>query len=113
MKKEYNAEFTNDLLVLANFKLAAENNAMLKVLIENVIEIRTQLTNVENWVEKDDIESEKLKILYAPILDELRLNVRELINDAILSQEQISMKESYEWAFLQDPDSGDVSSILT
>jgi DNA polymerase III gamma/tau subunit len=111
MEKRYDAEFTNDLLALATFKLAANNNAMLQVVLENIIEIRKELLVISTLVDPADKNSAILKEAMKPTLDEITISTRQLFEEMKQEQESISMREAYEWAFLRDPDSGDISNI--
>lgn len=98
----YSAYFSKERLLLATFKLASENNAMLKVLIENVIEMRNSLSLIEANTEDDNTEEYERRI--AQIKADTAIEVRQQLLEAVKSQESKSMRESFEWSWMNDPD---------
>lgn len=90
---DYQAEFNKDQILLAILKLSANNNAMLQILVENMLEIRKSLLNIET-----SVIDNRMDVVIQPMLDELTENVREQINELKAGVETKSIREAYEWA---------------
>lgn len=105
-KKEYKAEFTKDQLLLAILKLTANNNVMLQITLEHLLEVRKSLTAIEVHVGNIEL-NEKME----PGLNQLLNESREKIKEMIKQSEGSAIREAYEWAFLNDPDSFDLTQF--
>lgn len=103
---EYETNITKDQILLAILKLSANNNAMLQIVVENLIEIRKTLLKIETSVDDSSLDN-----VISPLLDELTKTVRDQINDLKSGVESKSLREAYEWAFLNDPNSVDFSKL--
>lgn len=105
-KKEYKAEFTKDQLLLAILKLTANNNVMLQITLEHLLEVRKSLTAIEVHVGNTDM-NEKMESGLKDLLNESRKKIKEIIKQT----EGSAIREAYEWAFLNDPNSFDFSQF--
>lgn len=101
-RNEYIADFTKERLLLGIFKTVSENNAMLKIVLENIIEMRNSLNFLEAYVDDDTTDEHTQKI--REIKDRQAEITRQLFAETVVGEESQSMKKAFEWAWMNDPD---------
>jgi len=100
---------TKEQIFLSIYKMAANNNAHLHLIIESLKEMRLMIQRIENEV----INEEVLNLLLS---DEgyisARAKIDKITEQLLLSEESKSMKTSFDWAFENDIDAIDLNGLI-